>query len=88
MPFTIKSKMSEEFNDPDWEIKYREYMDKKYFELSEWEIAKPISKLELLMLGAVRVQVGNRDLFVVTLPYHSDNPFVFMKEETENYFKW
>ena len=72
----------------DWKLRYREYIDNRYLQLLSMPNDKKLSKVELLTLGAVKVQTENMELMVVTLPFHPRDTFVFKKEDDGGYYKW
>ena len=63
-------------------------IDSKYLTLLQHDLNQPMSKIELLTLGATRCQVEDKEFLVVKLPFHTDNPFIFYKENNGNYYKW
>ena len=73
--------------DSEWNNKYKEYMNKRFTELSKQDPDEPMSEIKLLALGGVKTMIEDKELIVIRLPFHSEEPFVFYKE-SERYFKW
>jgi hypothetical protein len=72
----------------EWKTRYKEYIDKRYLELLDMSKEQKISKIELLMLGAVKFKFGELELMTVVLPFHSDTYFIFLKNKDGDYNKW
>ena len=78
----------DEMEEREWKRKYHEHLDRKYLELLNYNLNTPMSKIELLSLGASKVVLGEREFFIVSLPNHTENPFVFYLDENGGYYKW
>ena len=77
----------DEMEEREWKRKYNEHLDRKYLELLNHNLNIPMSKIELLTLGASKVVLGEREFFIVSLSNHANNPFIFIKIE-DNYYRW
>ena len=81
--------MTNDAEDLEYKMRYREYIDRKYLELLQLNMDSPMSRIELLTLGATCQSIEDKELIVVKLPTHTDNPFVFyLDSESGSYFKW